>query len=66
MDNVKLGTNIRRIRKEKGMSQVQLACKIFKANTYICDIEMNRAIPSLKTLIKIADALEVTVPELFQ
>ena len=62
---LKLGENIRRIRKEKGLSQVQLACKIIVANSYICSLEMGKATPSMKTLKKIAAALEVEVKELF-
>lgn len=63
---MELGENIRRIRQEKNMTQVQLSCKIGKANTFLCDIEKCRATPSLKTIKTIAEALEVDVAELFR
>lgn len=63
---MELGENIRAIRQRKNMSQVQLACKIGKANTFLCDIEKCRATPSLKTIKKIAEALEVDITELFK
>lgn len=63
---MELGENIRAIRQSKKMSQVQLACRIGKANTYLCDIEKCRALPSLKTLKKISEALEVDITRLFQ
>ena len=62
---MELGQNIRRIREQKKLTQVQLACRIEKANTFLCDIEKCRATPSLKTIKKIADALEVDIVELF-
>lgn len=59
-----LGENIRKLRLEKKMSQVQLACRIGKANTFLNDIEHGRSTPSLKTLQAIAEVLEVKVGDL--
>lgn len=60
------GKNIRDIRLGKKMTQVQLACKVEVASVYISAIEFNKAVPSLKTLKKIAEALEVDITELFK
>ena len=63
---MELGENIRRIRTDKNMSQVQLACKLIVSNTFVCDIEKGRATPSMKTLKNIASVLEVEMKELFE
>lgn len=59
MDMKNIGENIRAIRMELKMSQVQLACKIGKVNTFLCDIEKGRVLPSFKKLISIAEALDI-------
>ena len=62
---MELGENIRAIRKSKNLSQVGLACKLIVSNSFVCDLEKGRATPSMKTLRKIAAALEVEVKDLF-
>jgi len=62
---MEFGENLRKIRIKKEMTQVQLASKIVVSNSYICDIEMGRSTPSMKTLKKIAEALEVEIKDLF-
>jgi transcriptional regulator with XRE-family HTH domain len=59
-----VGINIRAIRMQKGISQSELgfACEFEKST--ISRIEAGRTNPTLQTLKKIADALEVTVCEL--
>lgn len=61
-----LGSNIVKERKKKKLTQVQLSCKIGKANTFLCDIEKGRSTPALNTLWKIADALEIEASELLR
>ena len=51
--------NIRRIRKEKGLSQEKLAEACHTATSYIGLMETYRNIPKLSTIEKIAQALEV-------
>ncbi len=60
----KLGLNIKQLRKEKNLTQQQLADKIGKGLNFMGKIEIAFSKPSLDTLIHIADALEVTVSEL--
>lgn len=60
-----LGYNIISLRRKKNLSQVQLACRIGTANTFLCDIEKGRSTPSLFTVWKIANALDVKISSLF-
>ncbi len=57
--------NIRRIRKEKGISQEKLAELCETATSYIGLMEIYRNIPKLSTIERIAEALHVEPLELF-
>lgn len=59
-----VGENIKRIRKEKGLTQKQLGDMCGLADSAIRRYEGNRANPKFETLKKIANALEVYVGEL--
>ncbi|WIF94457.1 helix-turn-helix domain-containing protein [Caminicella sporogenes] len=54
-----IGEKIREERIKKGLKQCQLANKAGISNTYLSDIEVGRTTPSIKTLMKIAQALDV-------
>ncbi len=54
-----LGLKIRNLRKERKLTQRQLAKKAGISNTFLSDIERGRSNPSLKTLHRIAAVLEV-------
>lgn len=58
------GENVRRIRKAKGMTQVELAnlCDVERGN--MTRIEKGNTNPTLETMRKIAKALNVPVAEL--
>ena len=60
----KLSDRIGRLRKEKGMTQEELAEKAGLHRAYFWDIENGRNI-SIKTAYKIAKALEVSLSKLF-
>jgi len=57
--------NLKRIRKERGFSQMTLSEKCDTTSNYIGQIEMGRRIPSFDTIEKIAAALEIPNYELF-
>ena len=59
-----LGENIRRIRRRKHVSQMELAELSDLSPMYISLIECSKRKPSLKTVVSIADALDVSVDEL--
>jgi len=59
-----LGLNIKRLRNQRNLTQQQLADKIGKGLNFMGKIEIAFSKPSLDTIIKIADALDVTVSDL--
>lgn len=59
----KLGANIARIRKEKGLTQLDLGAAIDMEKSNISTIENGRQNPSALTLKKIADAIGCDVKE---
>ena len=60
----KIGQRIRELRESKGISQQNLAavCNFEKAN--LSRIEAGRTNPTISTLYKISQALEITISEL--
>lgn len=66
MDIVKVfGTNVRRYRKAKGLSQEKLGELSELHRTYISDIERFQRSIALENVQRIADALEIEVYKLF-
>jgi repressor LexA len=62
-----IGDNIRKIRDTKGLTINELSTKAKVSLGYLSDLENNNSTnPSAKTLQKIADALEVTVPDFYK
>lgn len=61
---IRIGKNISRIRKEKGMTikELGLECEIEKSN--LIPIEKGRINTTILTLVKIADALQVELKDL--
>ena len=55
----RFGRAVRRLREERGWSQEQLAEHADLNRGYVGDLERGRAMPSLATLTKLADALEL-------
>ncbi|MEM6719565.1 MAG: helix-turn-helix transcriptional regulator [Bacteroidota bacterium] len=58
--------NIKRIRKEKGMSQQDVSEKAGMLTPTYSRLERGGSTPGLASIVRIAEALEVTVVELFQ
>jgi|Deesub1362A_J573_1020465.scaffolds.fasta_scaffold00029_129 repressor LexA len=61
-----VGETIRRLREEMGLSQRALARKAGISSQYLSDIEVGRTSPSLKSLEKIATALQSPPGRLLQ
>jgi len=57
--------NLKKFRKERGLSQMILSEKCDTTSNYIGQIEMGRRIPSFEKIEKIAAALEIPSHELF-
>lgn len=60
----KLGLNIKKLRNQRNLTQQQLADKIGIGLNFMGKIEVAFSKPSMDTIIKIADALNVTVADL--
>lgn len=59
-----LGKHIRKRRKEKKYTLEQLAEKLDVSTTFIGQIERAKGVPSLETLVKIANVLEISTDSL--
>ena len=59
----KLGANVRKYRKIAGLTQEELAEIIGCSNSHIGQIENGRGVPSLDTMVKIANALGVMIDQ---
>ncbi|MEN8702776.1 MAG: helix-turn-helix transcriptional regulator [Polaribacter sp.] len=62
---IKFGNSIRKLRKEKGISQEELAHRAYLHRTYIGMIERAEKNITLLNIEKIAKALDVNITELF-
>lgn len=63
---IKLGENIKRCRKEAGLTQEQLAEKADLSLDFMSKIEVNINKPGLKTIFKLAIALDISPAEFFK
>lgn len=59
-----VGKNIKRIRKQKGFTQKELAEKLGVSQQNLAQYEGDKRNPKLETIIKIADGLNVSIDEL--
>lgn len=63
---VDYGQTVREIRQSKNMSQETLADLCGLHRTYISDVELGKRNISLENIDKMATALEITLPQLFE
>lgn len=66
MDAKKMGSFIAGIRKEKGMTQAELAAKLFLSDKTISKWERGAGLPDIGNIESLADALDVSLLELMQ
>lgn len=62
---IKIGKNLKEIRKSHGYTQEKLAEKIEVSVRYISDIEQDRAKPSYEVLIKICNWFNIGINQIF-
>jgi transcriptional regulator with XRE-family HTH domain len=62
---IKIGKHIQKVRDLKGISQQDLAAKCNFEKSNMSRLEAGRVNPTLSTLEKVANALEVSLSELF-
>lgn len=65
-NNTEIGKKIKKLRKEKGLTQKELAEKSNLSRSYLADLERDRYNPSLDSLKSIANALGVSVEIFFK
>ena len=68
MDNtilIEFGHAIRRLRGKNGISQETFASMCDLHRTYISDVELGKRNVSLENIQKMAEALEISISELF-
>lgn len=63
---IAFGTAIRDIRQSKNVSQEKFAEMCGLHRTYISDVELGKRNVSLENIEKIASALNITLPDLFE
>lgn len=66
ISNEKFGQFLREIRKEKSMTQKELADKLFVSDKTVSKWERGNSMPNVTLLIPIADVLGITVTELLK
>lgn len=66
MDNLRTGKLIAELRKEKGLTQQQLADMLNLSNKTISKWESGKGSPDISNLPMLADVLEVSVDELLR
>lgn len=64
--HITLGKNLRRLRKQEGLTQEDLADLTTVHRNYISDLERGHRNPSVDVLAKLAAALNVNVASLFE
>jgi transcriptional regulator with XRE-family HTH domain len=60
------GMRLKELRKNSGFSQEELAEKVEISSKYLSRIEMGQHFPSIDTLVKFADVLNVELKDLFE
>ncbi len=62
---INLGNRLREIRKEKGLTQEELASKVGIHPTYVGKLEIGKCNPSTKMLFRISRGLGVKLHDIF-
>jgi len=65
-ESIKLGKNLKKIRKEKDISQGDIARFLSVSRGFISNIENGKTNPTLATITKLAKAVGVSVGELMK
>jgi transcriptional regulator with XRE-family HTH domain len=61
-----LGDNVRRLRRERGLSQEELAFEAELHRTYISGIERGIRNPTITIVVKVAKAMKVSADQLLK
>lgn len=61
-----IGSNVKKLRKKKKLSQIELAVEVGIDRSYLSEIENGRTNMSVSVLYAVADSLGVDIAELFK
>ena len=61
-----IGLNIKKYRKQRGLSQIDLAVEVGIDRSYLSEIENGRTNPSINVLYAIADSLKLQIVQIFE
>lgn len=61
-----IGSNVKKLRKKKKLSQIELAVEVGIDRSYLSEIENGRTNMSVSILYAVADSLGVDIAELFK
>ena len=64
MDQIKMGEFLKSLRKEKGLTQEELAEKFYTSSRTVSRWETGKTLPDLNTLIELADFYNVDIREI--
>ena len=59
-----LGENLKKVRESRNMTQKELASRVLVNSVNICYFEQGNKMPSIATLVKIADVLDCSIDSL--
>lgn len=62
---IEIGAKIKAFRQSKKMTQLDLSSRCGIEQTNLARIELGKTSPTIKTLFKISEALEIDIKELF-
>lgn len=65
-DSKKLGENLKRIRTEKGITQIEVARRLNVDRSFVSNIENGKNNPTLSTITSLAKVLNVSTSELLK
>jgi transcriptional regulator with XRE-family HTH domain len=63
---VQFGDRVRRLRKRKGLTQLELAELLGVGRSYLSQVESGKRDPGLRLIKSIADGLEISVSKLLR
>jgi transcriptional regulator with XRE-family HTH domain len=63
---IRLGRKIRELRRKRGWRQIDLAAHAELSKTHVCELETGKREVGLKTLERLAEALELPASELLK
>jgi transcriptional regulator with XRE-family HTH domain len=64
--SIRLGRKIRDLRRQRGWRQIDLAAHAELSKTHVCELEVGKREVGLKTLERLAKALDVKISDLMK